>query len=50
MIFQGKIPQETRVFIRIALQYKGLGLSEIMARSGLGRSTVYGILTGVKAT
>ena len=34
MIFLGKIPQETRVFVCIALQYKGMGLSEIMALLG----------------
>ena len=50
MIFQGKIPQETRVFVRIALQYKGMGLSEIMAKCGLGQSTAYSILRGVKTT
>ena len=30
MVFQEKIPEETPVFVRIALKYRGMRLSEIM--------------------
>ena len=48
MVFQGKIPEETRVFVRIAQKYRGMRQSEIMEKCGLSRSTVYRILPGLK--
>ena len=47
MVFQGKIPDETRAFVRIAKKYRGMRQSEIMERCGVSRSTVYRILKGV---
>ena len=41
MVFQGKIPDETRAFVRIAKKYRGMRQSEIMERCGVSRSTVY---------
>jgi len=38
MVFQGKIPEETRVFVRIAQKYRGMRQGEIMERFGLSRS------------
>lgn len=48
MVFQGKIPEEARVFVRIAQKYRGMRQREIMERFGLSRSTVYRILKEVK--
>lgn len=48
MVFQGKIPEETRVLVRIAQKYRGMRQREIMERFGLSRSTVYRILKEVK--
>ena len=47
MVFQGKIPDETRAFVRIAKKYRGMRQSEIMERCGVSRSMVYRILKGV---
>ena len=48
MVFQGKIPEETRAFVRIARKYRGMKQNEIMERCGVSRSTVYRILKGEK--
>ena len=48
MVFQEKILEETPVFVRIALKYRGMRLSEIMEKSGRYRSTVCIILKEVK--
>lgn len=48
MVFQGKIPEETRVLVHIAQKYRGMRQREIMERFGLSRSTVYRILKEVK--
>ena len=44
MVFQGKIPDETRVLVRIAQKFRGMRQREIMERFRLSRSTVYRIL------
>jgi len=48
MVFQGKIPEETQVFVPIVQKYSGMRQCEIMERFGLSRSTVYRILKEVK--
>ena len=48
MVFQGKIPEETRAFVRIAQKYRGKRQNEIMERCGVSWSTVYRILKGEK--
>ena len=48
MVFQGKILEETRVFVRIAQTYRGMRQSDIMEKCGVSRSTVYRILLGLK--
>ena len=48
MVFQEKILEETPVFVRIALKYRGMRLSEIMEKCGRCRSTVCTILKEVK--
>ena len=47
-VFQGKIPEETRVFVRIAQKYRGMRQGEIMKKFGLSWLTVYRILKEVK--
>ena len=47
MVFQEKIQEETPVFVRIALKYRGMRLSEIMEKCGRCRSTVCIILKEV---
>ena len=48
MVFQEKILEETPVFVRIALKYRGMRLCEIMEKCGRCRSTVCTILKEVK--
>ena len=48
MVFQGKIPDKSRAFVRIAQKYQGIRQSEIMGNCGFSWSTIYRTLKGVK--
>ena len=48
MVFQGKIPDKSRAFVRIAQKYRVIRQSEIMGNCGFSWSTIYRTLKGVK--
>ena len=48
LVFQGKIPDESRAFVRIAQKYRGIRKSEIMGSCGFSWYTIYMTLKGVK--
>ena len=48
IVFQGKIPDESRAIVRIAQKYRGIRQREIMGSCGFSWSTIYRTLKGVK--